>query len=208
MAPEVRVDWSKGEASFDGYAAVYDVWYRVGGKWGWDEMVVSGAAADNVRDDVRLLVNHEGVPMARTAAGTMTLESDRTGLRARAPKLDLRNPTVQELVSAAERGDLAEMSFAFRPDPDRDTWNGDFTERRIGGFEAIVDVAAVSFPASPSTSFKVRGAAMSLSLARMLADDLDLDDVDGRARVAASLSRMKVLVPMNAVEARVRRVTA
>jgi HK97 family phage prohead protease len=64
------------------------------------------------RDDVRLLVNHEGVPIARTKSGTMRLSTDVTGLLVEAD-LDPSNPTVVELMSAMDRGDIDQMSFAF-----------------------------------------------------------------------------------------------
>jgi len=64
------------------------------------------------RDDVRLLVNHEGVPIARTKSGTMRLSTDATGLLVEAD-LDPSNPTVVELMSAMDRGDIDQMSFAF-----------------------------------------------------------------------------------------------
>lgn len=64
------------------------------------------------RDDVRALVNHDGVPIARTKSGTMSLGIDARGLWFDIPVLDMANPTVQELVSAMERGDIDQCSFA------------------------------------------------------------------------------------------------
>ena len=64
------------------------------------------------KDDVRLLVNHEGVPVARTKAGTLTLGVDEHGEWFDAPSLDPSNPDVQRLMSAISRGDIDQCSFA------------------------------------------------------------------------------------------------
>lgn len=65
------------------------------------------------RDDVRLLINHDGVPLARTKSGTLTLAVDKVGLAVDAPELDPTNPDVQRLASAMARQDIDQMSFAF-----------------------------------------------------------------------------------------------
>ena len=113
-----------------------------------------GAAAESVRsnDDVRLLVNHDGITLARTRSGTLELHSDDTGLFVRAP-LDRKSPTVQSLTSAMERGDMDEMSFAFRA-LDQE-WNDDYTERRINEVK-LYDVSVVTFPANPATVAQLR----------------------------------------------------
>lgn len=181
---EFRVD-EDGNPVFEGYATVYDTPYEVAGgpPWGWVETIASGACDKSVRekDDVRLLVNHEGVPLARTKSKTLTLESDKVGLRCEAA-LDKTNPTVLELVSAMERGDLDEMSFAFRVI--RQEWNDDYTERTIKEVK-LFDVAPVTFPANKATVAQLRDAldllreertgtrrAMPLTFARAVADSL------------------------------------
>ena len=147
---------------FEGYATVYDVEYEVfgGPPYGWTESIASGACDKSVRerDDVRLLVNHDsasafGVALARTKSKTLTLGSDTIGLRTEAP-LDTANPVVAGLVSAMDRGDIDEMSFAFRVI--RQEWNEEYTERTIREVR-IVDVAAVTFPANPAALAQLRG---------------------------------------------------
>ncbi|NBU34621.1 HK97 family phage prohead protease [bacterium] len=93
--------------SLRGYAAVFD-------SESYGEVIRPGAFSKTLaeRDDVRLLVNHDGVPIARTKSGTMRLSVDAVGLLVEAD-LDPTNPTVQELMSAMERGDIDQMSFAF-----------------------------------------------------------------------------------------------
>ncbi len=153
---EVR-EVGDGVFHVQGYAATWDTFYDVAGgaPYGWSEVVARGAVSKSLaeRDDVRFLLNHDGMPLARTKSGTMTLASDDIGLLVDVPNLDLTNPRAQELRSALERGDVDEMSWAFMVT--RQEWNEDYTERRI--LEArMFDVSAVSFPANPATIIGLR----------------------------------------------------
>lgn len=151
--------------AFRGYATVYDAPYEMLGgpdKGGWMETVASGAAARtlNAKPSVMLLINHDGLPLARTKSGTMTLEEDKRGLIVDAPELDLRNPKVQEVNSAMSRGDVDEMSFAFRVT--RQEWNDDYTERVIREFDLNIrgaDMSIVTWGANPATVAQIRSAA-------------------------------------------------
>ena len=163
-----------GVPRLDGYATVYDYAYDVAGGpelGGFTEVIASGAAAKSAGEaDVRLLVNHDGVPLARTRSKTLMLESDDVGLRVRA-ELDPANPVVQELRSAMDRGDIDEMSFAFRAI--RSEWSPDYTMRTITEVR-LFDVSLVTYPANPATVAKMRDAQIeaeqragrSLALAR------------------------------------------
>lgn len=148
---EVRVA-EDGTLSIEGYASSTESAYDVAGgaPYGWSEVIARGAFKKALaeRDDVRLLVNHDGVPLARTKSGTLSLVEDEVGLLVRAEGLDLSNPTVQEVRSALERGDIDEMSFAFRAT--RQEWNDDYTERRITEVR-LFDVSIVTYPANPAT---------------------------------------------------------
>ena len=140
-----------------GYAATWDTWYDVAGgpPYGWSETIVRGAVTKSLaeRDDVRFLINHDGLPLARTKSQTMTLRGDDLGLFVDVPALDLTNPRAQELRSALERGDVDQMSWAFMVTLQE--WNADYTERRI--LEArMFDVSAVSFPANEATIIGLR----------------------------------------------------
>lgn len=144
-----------GGAILEGYATVYDYAYSIGDvdRGGFMETIMSGAAAKSAGEaDVRLLINHEGIPLARTKSGTMTLESDDIGLRVTA-QLDPMNPLSASLRSAMERGDMDQMSFAFRVL--RDEWNSDYSERKIYELK-LFDVSMVTYPANPATVAKVR----------------------------------------------------
>jgi hypothetical protein len=140
----------------EGYATVYDYAYDIAGgpdMGGFTEVIAPGAAKKSAMEaDVRLLANHEGLPLARTKSGTLELESDDIGLKVRAT-LDPSNPTAAEVRSAMERGDVDQMSFAFRVV--RDDWNKDYSERTISEVK-LYDVSVVTYPANPATVVKLR----------------------------------------------------
>lgn len=146
----------------DGYALVYEYRYDVAGgpeAGGFTEVISRGAAAKSAGEaDVRLLVNHDGVPLARSRGGegTLKLESDDIGLKVRA-ELDPANPKVQELRSAMNRGDLDQMSFAFRipKGEGRQEWSRDYALRTIREVQ-LFDVSVVTYPANPATVAKLR----------------------------------------------------
>jgi HK97 family phage prohead protease len=170
-----------GTYHVSGYATTWDTWYPVAGgpPFGWNESIAKGAATKSLaeRDDVRFLIEHEGLPLARTKSQTMTLTADDMGLMVDCPALDLSNPTAAELRSCLDRGDVDQMSFAFIAV--RQEWNEDYTERVITELR-LFDVSAVTFPANEATIIGMRSAAtpepaergMSLRLALALAETL------------------------------------
>lgn len=166
-AHDVTMRADGDSARFSGYATVYGFEYDVDGgptRSGWTEVIEAGAGSNTLKrnPDVRLLLNHEGAPMARSGSAnpTMTLSEDHRGLFVDAPKLDLRSPLVQTVHSAMTRGDLDEMSFAFRVL--RQEWNDDYTYRRILEYDLAVtgaDVSIVNYPANPATVAQIRAEA-------------------------------------------------
>jgi HK97 family phage prohead protease len=118
------------------------------------EYVRKGAFAKTLNDgaDVRLLIDHEGVPLARTKSGTLMLEEDDRGLRVEAT-LDPMNPDAQRVLSAMRRGDLSQMSFAFRTV--KDSWNSDRTIRELREVQ-LFDVSVVTYPAYEDTIVSLR----------------------------------------------------
>jgi HK97 family phage prohead protease len=141
-----------------GYATTFDTRYDVAGgpdAGGWTERIAAGAFTKSLRekDDVRFLLNHEGLPLARTKSGTMRLEQDDLGLRVEVPNLDPANPDSAALISALKRGDVDQMSFAFRVI--RQEWDDDYTQRTITEVETF-DVSAVTYPANESTIIGLR----------------------------------------------------
>lgn len=161
--------------TLDGYASVTGEAYEVKDWLGsYMETIESGAFKKTLRekDDVRLLLNHDGLPLARTAASTMTLDEDDTGLHVVA-ELDRRSSLTNDVAVAMERGDLTEMSFAFTVT--RQEWNGDYTERWIKEVK-LYDVSVVTYPANPATTAKLRAADLDQL------DDDELRELVGRAQ--------------------------
>lgn len=135
-----------------GYAAVFD---SPSEPMPFIEYVKRGAFSKTLNDgaDVRLLIDHEGVPLARTKSGTLALEEDELGLRVEA-ELDPMNPDAARIISAMKRGDLTQMSFAFRTI--KDSWSNDRMTRELREVQ-LYDVSVVTFPAYEATVAELRG---------------------------------------------------
>lgn len=140
-----------------GYAATFNEPYQIGY---FRERIHPDAFKRTLAGspDVRLLIDHEGQPLARTKSGTLALSTDSRGLQVRAT-LDPSDPDVQRLLPKMRRGDLDQMSFAFRVPTDGDVWDytGDMPDRTIreanlsGG-----DVSVVTYPANEATEAQIR----------------------------------------------------
>lgn len=165
----------------EGYATVYDYPYEIGdvSAGGFTERISRDAASKSAREaDVPLLLNHQGIALARTRSGTLEIESDDVGLRI-AATLDERNPFSAAAMSALDRGDIDEMSFAFRAL--RQQWNDDYTERTISEVK-LIDVTLANKGANPATLVRVAdaptpaatAAGRSLTLARRQYEALNL----------------------------------
>lgn len=137
--------------TFVGYAAVFD---SPSEPMPFVEYVRKGAFAKTLKDgaDVRFLIDHEGVPLARTKSGTLMLEEDERGLRVEA-SLDPMNPDAQRVISAMRRGDLSQMSFAFRTI--KDSWSDDYSVRELREVQ-LYDVSVVTYPAYEDTVAELR----------------------------------------------------
>jgi HK97 family phage prohead protease len=143
---------------FTGHASLVETPYSMG--W-YDETIGRGAfkASLNGKPDVQLLINHEGLPLARTGQN-MTLAEDSRGLAVDAD-LDDEDPDVQLLARKMRAGLIDQMSFAFRAV--RQSWNEDFTARRITECDLHRgDVSVVNQGASPTTSAAVRNLRSSI----------------------------------------------
>jgi hypothetical protein len=155
-AVEERNDDNTDTLLFTGYASVFNKPYGVRDNKGvYDETISPGAFKKTLQeqDDVRFLVNHDGIPLARTSSGTLELEEDQYGLFVRA-ELDPTNPKVAEVASAMKRGDLNEMSFAFAAVRDEFNQQGD---ERFVSEARLFDVSVVTYPANPWAGAKLRG---------------------------------------------------
>lgn len=155
---EMREDAPDGP-TIEGYASTFDQPYDMG--W-YTETVASSAFNRTLKEnpDVRLLINHDGLPLARTTSGTLRLEKDKVGLRMSAV-LDGDDPDVQALIPKMKRGDLNQMSFGFRTTEDE--WSKDLTRRTLRALDLNNgDVSVVTYPANPNTSAAIRGEGVRL----------------------------------------------
>lgn len=140
---------SDGGLRFSGYASTTETPYQVGA---FEETFAKGAFKRCLGEepDVVLLVNHTGLPLARTRSGTMTLSEDTRGLKVDAD-LDPTDPDVQSLLPKMKRGDLTEMSFAFRATDDE--WDSRETKRVVRAATIHKgDVSMVTHGANTDTS--------------------------------------------------------
>jgi hypothetical protein len=147
-----------GTVGLRGYAALFD-------SPAHGEVIRSGAFTKTLADgaDVRMLVNHEGVPIARSKSGSLILSTDERGLVVDVPSLDMSNPTVQELVSAMRRGDIDQMSFAFSPV--REAFDQSSRTRELLEVR-LFDVSVVTYPWYDTTSVGLREVEAALVEAR------------------------------------------
>jgi HK97 family phage prohead protease len=154
---EFRLDAGEDGATrkLDGYAAVFGQTTRIGAHF--VERIDPGAFEGRLSDDVRLLINHDGLPLARTVSGTLRLDTDNKGLRVDAD-LNADDPDVARLIPKMERGDLNQMSFAFSMSGGVEEWDDsqDPPLRTIKRVGRIMDVAVVTYPAYPTTEAALR----------------------------------------------------
>jgi HK97 family phage prohead protease len=150
---EVRQE-DDGAIRVAGYAAVFGEETNIGGMF--TEVIEAGAFTSALErgDDVVFLVNHAGLPLARTRSGTLKLTQDDRGLYIES-ELDREDPDVHAIVFKMKRGDLDKMSFAFIPT--RQEWDdsGDMPKRMIRDLE-LFDVSIVTTPAYDGTEIGLR----------------------------------------------------
>lgn len=157
-----------GVVSLEGYASVTEQVYEM---WDWlgpyGEVVRSGAFGKTLSENpaTQLLLNHGGLSMAYTRAGTLRMAEDSTGL-AISSDVNTSRADVRDMVIAIEDGNVDEMSFAFQVR--RQQWSPDYDQRDI--LEVDIhrgDVSIVNFGANPATSIE------ALSMRGLDVDRLD-----------------------------------
>jgi len=133
----------------EGYAANFEQRTDLGY---FKEEIARGAFDDVMEDDVRLLLNHEGAPMARTTNGTLELSIDDTGLKYRAALADTQDG--RDLYKLIKRGDITQSSFAFTIAEQE--WSEDRSTRTVTKMARLLDVSPVTYPAYPTTTVAAR----------------------------------------------------
>ena len=148
---EVRAEGETIKVS--GYAAVFNERANIGGMF--EEMIAPGAFRAAIgRDDVVFLINHAGLPLARTRSGTLKLTEDERGLFMES-ELDPEDPDVRAIVPKMKRGDLDKMSFAFYPAVQEWDESGDLPLRTIRE-ASLSDVSIVNNPSYSGTDIGLR----------------------------------------------------
>ena len=153
---------------------------------GWyDEVIERGALDHTDLKDVRFLIGHDTsmVPLARSRNNnensTMQMSIGDIGMEIRVDLDTENNMDSRKLYSAAARGDISGMSFAFTVDGDSwDDIDSDHPKRTIRSIRRVFEVSAVAFPAYEGTSLEARtqdaapdGARASLESARAAAKE-------------------------------------
>jgi HK97 family phage prohead protease/HK97 family phage major capsid protein len=147
---EVRA--AEGERRIEGYAATFNDVTDLGY---FREQIAVGAFDGHLADDVRLLINHTGVPLARTTNGTLRLSVDETGLRYEAQLADTTEG--RDLYTLIKRGDISQSSFAFSIE--EEAWDNKANLRTVNKVGRLYDVSPVTYPAYATTTVAARNAA-------------------------------------------------
>ena len=150
---EMEVRIAGDTATCEGYASTFNQPYQVG--W-FNENVRSGAFTKTLSEkpDVRFLINHAGLPLARTSAGTLDLAEDSSGLHQRS-RFNMQRNDVRDAVHAMKDGDATQMSFSFRMI--RDTWDDAYENRDLNEVSLQNgDVSLVTFPANEHATVSIR----------------------------------------------------
>jgi len=204
---EIRAAGDGAATTVFGYAAVFDSPSEVLADWftgAFREIVDPGAFTKTLAEtpDVRALVDHNpSLILGRTSAGTLRLSEDDAGL---AVEIDLPDTTLaRDLVVSMRRGDVTQMSFAFRTI--KDTWGEAADGMPVRHLAEVAlrdgDVSVVTYPAYQATTADVRSLVTRLSdltaevvHRRTLASD-ELADPEAARAFRADLSTLASLVP-------------
>ena len=161
-----------------GYASVFyngqqGTEYDIYGDGYMIERIMPGAFDRAIReDDVRGLFNHNAERvLGRTAAGTLALSVDNTGLRY---EIDPPNTaTAAEVIELLKRGDVSGSSFAFIvTDSNPVRKEGGRRIMEITGVR-LFDVGPVTYPAYTAASSAVRANSGGADLYREMGEKFD-----------------------------------
>ena len=148
---EVRND--DGKNVVVGYGAVFNSESNDLG--GFVEYIAPGAFDGRLEDDVRFLINHDGLPLARTTNNTLRLSVDEKGLKYEA---DMPDTTLaNDLMTLLKNGTISQSSFAFTVEDD--SWRNEDGKniRTINKVSRLYDVSSVTYPAyNEAGSFALR----------------------------------------------------
>ena len=176
---EVRAEGEGDEMRIVGYAAVFNQETDLGY---FREMITPGAFDDVMEDDVRLLLNHDGAPLARTTNGTLTLAVDDEGLMYEAILSDTTQG--RDLYKMIQRGDISQSSFAFTIS--EQSWSKDKSVRSIDKVGRLLDVSPVTYPAYPQASVMARSEFAAAQEPQVEEAEVREEQVEGQPKVEKS----------------------
>ena len=138
----------------EGYAVVFDAittLYSMGGI-DYKECIKRSSFDSTELQDVVLVINHEGRPIARTKNGTLSLLVDQRGLKIRA---DLSGTEEgRKTFEEVKGGFFDSMSFSFITDSEE--YDKSTHVRSITGIKRLFDVSLVNFAAYEQTNVSAR----------------------------------------------------
>lgn len=177
---------------FEGYPAVFDA---PSVDLGFIETIAPSAFARTLAadPDVRANVQHEGglSTIGRTRNGTLQLETDEVGLKARITPPDTQ--AGRDALVLVRDGYVTQMSFAFSVRSDQ--WSKDAAGKPLRRLLDVEldggDVAIVTGPAYPQTTVEVRDRAAALAGAGDAADATNNNAEDGAGTQARLANRKR-----------------
>lgn len=195
----ISVRAADGKRTLAGHAAVFD---KLSVKmFGFREVIRKGTFVESLaQDDIRALWNHDtNIVLGRNKAGTLRLAEDDKGLGV---EIDLPDTQAgRDAQISIERGDVTQMSFAFRTKTGGDKWfEEDGEDRRELTAAQLFEVSPVTFPAYPDTDVSLKGLRssgldlelLSQALARAEAGhELRADDAAAIDAAVAMLTRFR-----------------
>ena len=135
-----------------GYGSVFNTLSNELG--GFREIIAEGAFDGRLEDDVRFLINHDGLPLARTTNGTLRLSTDERGLKYEAK---VANTSLgRDLIELMRNGTINQSSFAFVVEDDSWEVRDGVNVRTINKVSRLYDVSAVTYPAYEEASVALR----------------------------------------------------
>ena len=134
-----------------GYGSVFNTLSNELG--GFREIIAEGAFDGRLNDDVRFLINHDGLPLARTTNGTLKLTTDERGLKYEA---QVANTSLgRDLIELMKNGTVNQSSFAFVVEDDSWEVRDGINIRTVNKVSRLYDVSAVTYPAFEEASASV-----------------------------------------------------
>ena len=198
---DLRAEGEGESRTLEGYAVVFGSMSEDLG--GFREVIEPGAftAALSEGPDVRALFNHDpNLVLGRTTNGTLRLSEDAYGL-----KMAVSLPATTyatDVHTLVQRGDVNQMSFAFRARKGGETWKTEEDGQRLRRLRALslFDVSVVTYPAYQATTVAARALAMAQQMesdSRAAGEIDEAETADDQAVMLTAMRRRRLQLWMN-----------